>query len=428
MAKTAIDKNNPKSKVNLTIPLALIFVLMVTMIFYTSHVIRRVAVSNINEVGDDRISNAAAEIENYLDTAKSVLWVTADTVDHMSQNGATSEELLRYITYESQEQAQQFDENYTGIYGYVGGEYLDGVGWVPYEGYDATQRDWYKLAVKAEGETIIVPPYVDAQTGAVIISICRSLSNGEDVLSLDMTMNYIQKLTTELEIKGKGYGFIFNRDGLIIAHQNESMKGHYLTGTKERTDFMKKAIETRDGSFEFVEGGDEKTAFVKEIMDQWYVVIIIGSDELYAEVWQQTTVNILICSIIYIFISLFYALGYRNERRYSKRIEEMRDEEQRQAYESKALKLEKEAADKANKAKSDFLAQMSHEIRTPINAVIGMDEMILRETNDPGIREYAQDIQSASKRSFRSLTECLTSPGSRAERWRSFPLNTHPRR
>ena len=88
MAKTAIDKNNPKSKVNLTIPLALIFVLMVTMIFYTSHVIRRVAVSNINEVGDDRISNAAAEIENYLDTAKSVLWVTADTVDHMSQNGA----------------------------------------------------------------------------------------------------------------------------------------------------------------------------------------------------------------------------------------------------------------------------------------------------------------------------------------------------
>ncbi|MBR6879565.1 MAG: response regulator [Clostridiales bacterium] len=397
MAKTAIDKNNPKSKVNLTIPLALIFVLMVTMIFYTSHVIRRVAVSNINEVGDDRISNAAAEIENYLDTAKSVLWVTADTVDHMSQNGATSEELLRYITYESQEQAQQFDENYTGIYGYVGGEYLDGVGWVPYEGYDATQRDWYKLAVKAEGETIIVPPYVDAQTGAVIISICRSLSNGEDVLSLDMTMNYIQKLTTELEIKGKGYGFIFNRDGLIIAHQNESMKGHYLTGTKERTDFMKKAIETRDGSFEFVEGGDEKTAFVKEIMDQWYVVIIIGSDELYAEVWQQTTVNILICSIIYIFISLFYALGYRNERRYSKRIEEMRDEEQRQAYESKALKLEKEAADKANKAKSDFLAQMSHEIRTPINAVIGMDEMILRETNDPGIREYAQDIQSASK-------------------------------
>ena len=53
----------------------------------------------------------------------------------------------------------------------------------------------------------------------------------------------------------------------------------------------------------------------------------------------------------------------------------------RESYEAQVLKFEKEAADTANKAKSDFLAQMSHEIRTPINAVIGMDEMILRETN-----------------------------------------------
>ena len=35
-------------------------------------------------------------------------------------------------------------------------------------------------------------------------------------------------------------------------------------------------------------------------------------------------------------------------------------------------------ADSANQAKSDFLANMSHEIRTPINAVVGMNEMILR--------------------------------------------------
>lgn len=39
----------------------------------------------------------------------------------------------------------------------------------------------------------------------------------------------------------------------------------------------------------------------------------------------------------------------------------------------------KEIADKANKTKSEFLANMSHEIRTPINAILGMNEMILRE-------------------------------------------------
>ena len=53
---------------------------------------------------------------------------------------------------------------------------------------------------------------------------------------------------------------------------------------------------------------------------------------------------------------------------------------------------ELELADKfavASRAKSQFLAQMSHEIRTPINAVLGMNEMILRESTDSDILEYA---------------------------------------
>ena len=59
----------------------------------------------------------------------------------------------------------------------------------------------------------------------------------------------------------------------------------------------------------------------------------------------------------------------------------------------------KEAADKAilaDRAKSQFLAQMSHEIRTPINAVLGMNEMILHEAKDPEILEYADNIGTAS--------------------------------
>lgn len=48
-------------------------------------------------------------------------------------------------------------------------------------------------------------------------------------------------------------------------------------------------------------------------------------------------------------------------------------------------------------AKGRFLAHMSHEIRTPIHAVLGMDEMILRESGEPFIREYAADIYSAGQ-------------------------------
>ncbi|MDD6797434.1 MAG: response regulator [Clostridia bacterium] len=62
-----------------------------------------------------------------------------------------------------------------------------------------------------------------------------------------------------------------------------------------------------------------------------------------------------------------------------------------------SMEKDKKAAVIANEAKGKFLASMSHEIRTPINAVLGMDEMILRESREPAIREYALDIQSAGK-------------------------------
>ena len=59
------------------------------------------------------------------------------------------------------------------------------------------------------------------------------------------------------------------------------------------------------------------------------------------------------------------------------------------------LEMKCEDATAAAAAKSSFLANMSHEIRTPINAVLGMNEMILREAQDEEVRAYAQNIQSA---------------------------------
>lgn len=61
------------------------------------------------------------------------------------------------------------------------------------------------------------------------------------------------------------------------------------------------------------------------------------------------------------------------------------------------LKTAKDRAEEASQAKSSFLANMSHEIRTPINAVMGMNEMILRECKDPQVLDYAEDIKGASQ-------------------------------
>ena len=85
------------------------------------------------------------------------------------------------------------------------------------------------------------------------------------------------------------------------------------------------------------------------------------------------------------------------ERRHAE-LERQHAERERLNAENERLnaELKKKQAEEANHAKSSFLSNMSHEIRTPINSIIGMNEMILRESSDQQILTYAQNAKLSS--------------------------------
>ena len=396
-----------KKNHNMVVPLILAFVFMAVMVGYSSKLMLNVAVSNSNTVIEDRMLNISSMVENHLNTAENVLHVTADSIHHMLISGSTPARIHEFLVDETNNVSEQFDENYTGLYGFIMNRYMDGLNWEPPQDYDPKSRDWYIIGKEANGEVAFAPPYIDAQTGNMIISVCRMLPDKQNVVSPDVQLKGIQSMMDELTLNGKGYGFLVDENGLIIAHRNKEKAATNLCDEPGGREYLEKLKEVGTGSFSYICDGQKSKVYVNAIMNGWYVVMVVSDNELYSEVRSQLIVTVAICVLIFIMISVLYYRGHTNEKNYTRSMEKMKLEEQKASYERKVLELEKDAANASNKAKSDFLANMSHEIRTPMNAIIGMDEMILRSSPSEQIRKYALDIQSAGKTLLSIINDIL---------------------
>ncbi len=136
------------------------------------------------------------------------------------------------------------------------------------------------------------------------------------------------------------------------------------------------------------------------------VFLIYKEAKLYEHTYYKVYLAVNLTILFVIIVWMFSKMG--NMAIISRQYEEIREA--------------KEDAEVANQAKSHFLAQMSHEIRTPINAVLGMDEMILRETREPDTRAYAKDIYKAGTTLLSLINDILDSSKIESGRMEIVPV------
>jgi hypothetical protein len=149
-----------------------VFLLMIVASYLSvSIIVRNHLLNEAKEV----LRTTEANIEMSLREPEATLINSAFTVQDMLEKGAEQEEILDYLTSLTDWLMTNDNriEGFNGVYGVIRGEYMDGTGWEMPEGYVPEERPWYIGAQDAGGEIAITIPYVDADTGGVVVSYAQ---------------------------------------------------------------------------------------------------------------------------------------------------------------------------------------------------------------------------------------------------------------
>ena len=284
----------------LIVSLAAIVVLSVCtiMTFY------RKSVNDTLALAAETVEQEQEHMNSYLNRAMDAVEVTKITVEHMMRDGRSNQDILDFLTSESDYYLQDIDDIFTGIYGLINGEYIDGIGWVPDDDYVSQDRSWYKAAVAAGGEPTLGQPYLDAQTDTIMVSVSQLLYDGESVISLDVSRDSIQSETENIKLNGQGYAFVCDKSGLVITHSDKKEVGRDYTQGGMST-LMKGIVDNDGRSFQTVIDDNKVTVFSYSIMDEWYVVMVITNENLYHGIRNLIGYDIGVGIVLYIIIVFF---------------------------------------------------------------------------------------------------------------------------
>lgn len=371
------DKTRDEKKLSLrnTLIAVVVTLFFVGIIFMYYTMLYSEKRSNIIKSGEMTAKESADHIDHYLQTNIDAVNLAAFTLDEMLTEHRTDKEIQDYLVGQSTAVRSAVIENMTGLYGYINGRFFSGTRWEPPADYVATDRPWYTKPMENPGELTILDPYVDVQSGNVMLALGKTLCDGESVISVDVSLDQIQKLTEDAVRSGESDAeMLLNNSCTVVAHSDKDEIGKNYNeeiGTFG-AEIVKKVDGTDDHYFEFSFDDADYVVYVADLQNGWHCVSVKDATNVFGSLNSILLITITVVVIIVVIISIIMTRSNRYLHMSARAIA-------------------------ANEAKSSFLSNMSHEIRTPINAMLGMNEMILRESDEQSIITYSENIKAAGK-------------------------------
>ncbi len=250
--------------------------------------------------------------------------------------------------------------------------------------------------VRQDGAVSLTRAYTNPQNGVQSIAFMNPVTikdedTGELKEALLMRVEPVSTLEDKLVfLKGEYENVeisLINNDGEYLVHgkslKNSNFFEYYKSYNKaDIADYneMIDKVTTQTGTMTmFNSKGEECVISYTPLksMDTWLLLAYIPAVELKST---NTVVDWLLLGMVTLGLLLLLGFNYLILAQYNRKLAEAA-----------------EAANQANEAKSHFLSTMSHDIRTPMNAILGLNEMVLRDSHEDDIVAYSESIRTAGK-------------------------------
>ncbi|MDR3300634.1 MAG: response regulator [Candidatus Accumulibacter sp.] len=360
------------------------------MMVAVSHIaVSRIMQEELISSVDRALNMAETNIRANFAEADTLLAHSGLAVEDMIRRNESKERIVAYMvdTTQTIRSENTMTIPFTGMYGFINGEFVNGIDARLDAGYVPQKRPWYQAAVRAGNKTAFTAPYVtEGMSNEVVISAVRQIFNDKEepcgILAIDMEISWMAAQIDALSKMTSGYTMLLSQYLNVLIHPDADLVGHPLReiggdyiGISDQLMKEKDIAALRMTDTD----GQESTVFFKRLFNGWYIGLVISVLNYYNDIYFATALMMILGTFFALVLCIILL----------------------RLNESKA-RLEEN-----NRSKTTFLARMSHEIRTPMNAIIGMSELAQREYGKPQALEYIVGIKQAGHNLLTIINDIL---------------------